>query len=356
MTGLEGKLCATKPRESDGARTGARFAFQAHVSISKILEWHEQGIDYVALFDLYDDLTLIDQSTQPPCLHFFQIKGKGKGSWTSRALATPKGEAPQTIVGKMYYNVHEFGEYRAIASFVANAPFNFTLRDGRKTNNDDVLVELNKLGAKDLEVISQGLQLDFPAPRKPDELHVLRFEVTKIPTRHYEEMLLGEIVKTCSANSSAIGLYKTLVAEVTKRANDTQECNSIEEIYERKSLSRVQLSKLFETAKTRISILDAWNTIDAELIAAGRTLGQRIGFRTQLVRYFERVSRNERAATELAEFIREVVQTNTALITSAKTYLDAIETLQIEVYRAGVRAADAQEIDVALLVEIHDAL
>lgn len=356
MDDLEQKLCLTKPREKDGARTGARFAFQAHVSISKILEWHAVGIDYVALFDFYDDLTVVEIADEGSRLHFFQIKAKGRGGWTAKSLATPEGKAPCTIVGKMYHNVKAFHGQPSIATFVSNTQYSFTLHDGRKTNEDDIRLSLSDLGAADRKTISNGLQLDFPAPRDPDESKVLRFEVTKVPSRHYDEMVLGEIAQLCKADSSAVGLYNTLIAEVTKRANDTQECISLQEIYQRKGLSRNELAILFENARLRVSILDVWNEIDAELRQEQRSLGSRVALRTKLVAYLERTAKRESVATALSRSIREKVAECRPELEVASTYLGASKLLRAKLDQSTAAGVSALELEAALLTEIHNTL
>ena len=76
MTAPTTILVTTKPREKAGPRTGARYAFQAHVSLAKVLEIHETGVDYRAVFDHFDDLALLNGSNNPDEVEFFQIKGK----------------------------------------------------------------------------------------------------------------------------------------------------------------------------------------------------------------------------------------------------------------------------------------
>jgi hypothetical protein len=65
MTTLASALVTAKPREKDGARTGARYAFQAHVSLAKVLELHQSDANYRAVFDHFDDLVILNHIELP---------------------------------------------------------------------------------------------------------------------------------------------------------------------------------------------------------------------------------------------------------------------------------------------------
>ena len=103
MDVLASVILQAQPREKAGARTSARFAFQVHASLAKLLELHEAGHDYRALFDHLDDLTIMVGSGEPTGLRFYQIKGREPGPWKPGNLCTASGDAPRTTIGKMYH-------------------------------------------------------------------------------------------------------------------------------------------------------------------------------------------------------------------------------------------------------------
>jgi len=149
MTVLTTALVTLKPREKAGARTGARYAFQAHVSLAKVLEIHESGVDYRAVFDHFDDLAILNGSDSPDKVEFFQIKGKQTGAWTAASLCVLGKEIPRTTVGKMYHHTESFGSAVAACVFLTNAPFQFMLADGTKTGLDHVKIPYASVGSKD---------------------------------------------------------------------------------------------------------------------------------------------------------------------------------------------------------------
>jgi hypothetical protein len=173
MTVLTTTLVTAKPREKAGPRTGARYAFQAHVSLAKVLEIHETGVDYRAVFDHFDDLAILNATDNPDRVEFFQIKGKQQGSWTSASLCALGSEVPRTIVGKMYHHTTDFGSAVAGCVFLTNAPFQFALADGTKTGPDHVKVAYEIIGSNDRARFAAALEPDFPSPRFPTEGEVL---------------------------------------------------------------------------------------------------------------------------------------------------------------------------------------
>ena len=115
MTALMAAVAfAAKPREKAGAHTMARYGFQVHASILKMLELHRGGADYRAVFDHFDDLMVFDRADQPTHVAFFQIKSQDKGHWTLAAMTTKrKGEAIYMPRGASTTTWHPLGIWSA---------------------------------------------------------------------------------------------------------------------------------------------------------------------------------------------------------------------------------------------------
>jgi hypothetical protein len=229
MTELTIALVTARPREKAGARTGARYAFQLHVSLAKVLEIHQAGVDYRAVFDHFDDLAILKDSANPDQVEFFQIKGKQQGCWTAANLCVLGNEVPRTTVGKMYHHTKIFGSAVAGCVFLTNAPFKFTLSDGTKTGPDHIKISYASVGSKDTARFAAALEPDFPSPRSPTEDSVLRFERTDVPVNGYDLVLKGKLVDIVeNKDGVAVGaLYRTFVEDITTKANDTTECTCL---------------------------------------------------------------------------------------------------------------------------------
>jgi hypothetical protein len=356
MTELTTTLVTTKPREKAGPRTGARYAFQAHVSLAKVLEIHETGVDYRAVFDHFDDLAILNATDNPDQVEFFQIKGKQQGGWTASSLCALGSEVPRTVVGKMYHHTKAFGSALAGCVFLTNAPFQFTLADGTKTSPDHVKVAYATIGPKDRARFAAALEPDFPSPRSPTEGEVLRFELTAVPVNGYDLVLKGKLVDAVETKEGvAVGaLYRTLVEDITSRANDTTECTCLSEVFAHKSLCRQDFEAAFAAAETRRGILDDWGIVDDELKAAARGSVARIRAKTAMVEYLRDRSKRVREAEALAADVRHAFEQVKGAVQNCGNLLVAAELVRT-VLPASAASHERDKVEAAILVELYEA-
>ncbi|RXH09352.1 dsDNA nuclease domain-containing protein [Bradyrhizobium guangzhouense] len=354
-------LVTAKPREKSGPRTGARYAFQVHVCLAKVLDWHVAGSDYRAVFDHFDDLAVItgpDDPDDPDKIAFFQIKGNQSGPWTAAKLAKKEGESPCTPVGKMYHHTTIFGSAVTRCTFLTNASFNFTLADGTKTSSDHRNIAHANLGQKDSEVIAKALDLDFAPPRSPNESIVLHYERTDVPVTGYDTMVKGKLVEMLeNTDGLAISaLYRTLVEEVTARTNDATEYSSIEDIYARKALSRKNLADVISAAENRRGILDSWSIVEDELKDAGRSIAFRVRLKTQTITHLRGCTNRSARSVTLAEIVNKPLATIGNALVECDKLLPVVETVKAQLQMSELSSYDAIEIDAAIFVELFEAM
>ncbi|MBB4391662.1 dsDNA nuclease domain-containing protein [Bradyrhizobium sp. ERR14] len=357
MTGLTTTLVAAKPREKAGPRTGARYAFQLHVSLSKVLDVHASGADYRALFDHFDDLVLLNKSNSPDRIDFFQIKGKQQGSWTASGLCALSDDIPRTIIGKMYHNTRDFGSAVGACSFLTNAPFQLTLADGTKTTPDHIKITYASVGADDKKRFSAALDADFPSPRTPSEDDVLCFERTDVPVTGYDVFLKGKLVDAASTKDglAITALYRTLIEDVTARAHDTTECTCVSDVYSRKSLGRDEIEAAFTAAEARRGILDDWAVVDDALKEAGRGTVARIKAKTAMVSYLRDRSRRAHEAVVLAADVRDALHKVKASAQQCGSLLTATELVKAAL-PASMLSHPIEIVEAAILLELYEAL
>lgn len=357
MTALTTSLVAAKPREKAGARTGARYAFQAHVSLAKLLEIHKSGADYRAVFDHFDDLAILNGSESPDKIEFFQIKGKQQGGWTAASLCVSGKEVPRTTVGKMYHHTQNFGSAVAGCIFLTNAPFKFTLADGTKTGPDHVKISYANVGSKDRAHFAAALEPDFPSPRSPIEDQVLSFELIGVPVNGYDLVLKGKLVDAVENKEGvAVGaLYRTLIQDITARANDTTECTCLSDIFAHKSLSRADLGAAFDAAEMRRGILDSWAVVDDELKAAGRSSRARIRSQTATVEYLRDRSKRVREADDLAGHVHKAFEQVKGAVQSCDSLFAAAELVKSVLPTSVPGEYELSKIEAAILIELYEA-
>ena len=93
MTNLLQALETTRPREKSGSWTSARYDFQRHIAILKLIDLHNQPGDYRIGFDYFDDLIVLDNSIKPTKISFIQVKTKMAGFWKMREITSQSKKA-----------------------------------------------------------------------------------------------------------------------------------------------------------------------------------------------------------------------------------------------------------------------
>lgn len=358
MAALIDVMLHTMPREKAGARTGARFAFQIHASLAKLLELHEEGGDYRALFDHFDDLTILVGSGQPTGLRFYQIKGKEPGPWKPRNFCSASGEAPRTTLGKMYHHTVSFSGQVEAAIFLTNAPFEFALAAGGTSTPDHMSLIFPDLAAAVTTVFAQALEPDFPAPRTPPEGDIIRFERTRVPLVGYDTFVKGRLIEMFGElpGSAIAPLYRTLVAEVTTKSNDTTVCATAEDLYAHKSLCRGDLDHVLSEAEAHRNILGHWDSIDGEMRAAGRSLPARLKARIAVTNYLRDRSKRMPEISTLRAALKQAVAAAACTMSQAASLCDAAAVLDGLVDSHLKAAYDGSTWEAALLVEAFDGM
>ena len=358
MTSLTSILLTAQPREKAGARTGARFAFQIHASLAKLLELHEAGADYRALFDHFDDLVVLVGSAEPTSMRFFQVKGRESGPWKTTQLCAASGEAPRTTIGKMYHHTIVFGDQVTSAVFLTNAAFDFALAAGGSSSPANMNITYTELAPKAKAAFAAALEPDFPSPRTPDESDVIVFERTLVPVQGYDTFVQGRLTEFFGdeADVRVPPLYRTLVAEITTRSNNITACSTLEELYARKSLARSDLESVFHQARKQRNIMDHWQGVDDELKAAGRPLPNRLRLQTAATTYIRNRSKRMPEAAALHSALKRAAALVAEAISQSASLCDAAGAIAEQVDQGLKAGYDDMMWEAGLLVEAFDAV
>lgn len=351
-----------KPREKSGSKTSSRFEFQANYSILKILDLHEGGDDYRAFFDHFDDLTILDSSNSPTRIEFFQIKGRDAAKhWTIKQLVKKekKGTPPTSIIGKMYKNAVDFSDDVNHITFVSNASFKVTLADGTMTTTDDVSISGSDLHASEIHLIDATLETDFPSPRNPVCKGILFLERTNLPLQEQATFVTGRLVelleKYAEQESFPIkALYDVLFQNVMTRAGNTQQSTSLDELHQNKSLSRLEISALFEKAATKRSFQESWTLIAQELTAGNYSTVKMIRVQNAALRYLRERGRGDKRPNEFSGRLKAIVTAEKLALRSLDSILDVTEFLRAK--SAGAHTYTGDELLGALLIEAYEAI
>ena len=365
MAQLADNLLLQKPREKSGARASSRFEFQTNFSILKILDRHESGEDYRALFDHFDDLTLLDSSSTPSKIRFFQIKGRDVSKlWTIKQLTAEEtgAAAPRSIIGKMYRNAADFAEAVEHIAFASNASFRFLLKDGSKSNEDHNSISGDMLHTSELDIIDAVLEPNFPTQRKPPCQGILLFERTNLPLQDQALFVTGRLVDYLENIGVSEGvpvkaLYDVLYKNIFAKSSQTEICDSIEALYKTKSLCRTEVSALIERAISHRRFSDIWPPVRDELVSKGKTAIQVFRLQNACIHYLGNRAKGESIANKFSNAVQTIVSNNTTAIQECSTVLEIVELLLAQLAHSDqTRTYEGDAAYGALLVEACEAI
>lgn len=352
---LTGKI----PRETAGAVTQRAFDFQIHVSIARILELHAAGGAYIALFDHFDDLVLIEGEYPNQVISFYQVKSSVDTVWTVARLAkrASKGDLPRSIIGKAYYNIVQFGPLICRAAIISNQPLHADLATGEKVSPDDGEIVLSNLNKDEHKTLVEAIVLDFPGPLISEHTHILRFERVPFDLQSFRDTVLGRItsfVEKIGPDTAAIAkpFYDALLSEAGRCTGHKAKPADLAQLTMRKGIGRKDIDDLVSRAQQRgQTILEWWPSVQAELNAKGGLALTERRLRRQCLEYWRARERGTAAATKLSQNVRA------AIITMTNLNLDGVlEAAAMLRTGGGLSEPDAEPYDLqsALIVELME--
>lgn len=363
MTDLLNALQESKPREKAGGRTTARYEFQAHVAIIKIIDLHETGKDYRAAFEHFDDLMILNSSTAPDRVEFYQVKSKSAGRWTMRALTHIDTDAPppRSILGKMYHNVALFEHAVERIGFISNAGFDFILSDNKSTNEDNILIFGKDLHTNERAKIDAAISADFSMPMKCDCKDILLFEQTSFGPRDQDKFVLGRLVDyfykigyhyDVPINALYTTLFKTIMSKsaVTEEFSDSKSC------FEQKTLCRSEIDALLECGLGKKRFHNCWPTIERELIKDGSASRDIVRTKNACLSYITERAAGLYEATRFSAAIRKIVAEQKAAIDGQEWIMGVFALLHMATSGSECLGYQNDRLRGALIVESYEAM
>ena len=277
-------LVKERPRDVGGPTAENRLEYQLNWGLKKLLMLQETDEPYTIIFDLHDDILVLDSDTNPTCIDFYQVKTTSNGHWTPSKLLTinekKKNETPKkevqldlfkdnpvskpkySKIGNLMRHSLIYDEARDYY-FVTNAGLSDELIPEDQDDKEEVLFkDLNpEMKRKFYERLKKEL-------KEVDEksLERLHFIKGQMAVHDYEETVIGIVSKFLKnhlklANMPPEPIYECLISEIRKRNKNEIKPGSVEELLKTKAFTKkdfeefltgVKNLKNFEERKTRI--------------------------------------------------------------------------------------------------------
>lgn len=276
-------LVKERPRDVGGPTAENRLEYQLNWGLKKLLMLQESAEPYTIIFDLHDDILVLDSDTNPTCIDFYQVKTTSNGHWTPSKLLTikeKKTEMPKKEVQLDLFKDNPVSKpkYSKIGSlmrhsliydeardyyFVTNAGLSDELIPEYQDDKEEVLFKDLKPEMKRKFYERLKKELKDVDEKALERLHFIKGQMA---VHDYEETVIGIVSKFLKnhlklANMPPEPIYECLIAEIRKRNKNEIKPGSVEELLKTKAFTKkdfeefltgVKNLKNFEERKTRI--------------------------------------------------------------------------------------------------------
>lgn len=354
-------LISKKPREQAGAQSYRAFDFQVHASMMRILDAYAKGEKFSAYFDFFDDLIVVHEVDGKAVISFYQVKARAGSAWTPKRLATraKEGDFPRSVIGKSYYNLHQFKEIVRKSSIVSNQGLNANYKDKSATGVDDGEILFSDLCKEDHETLVRALELDFPSGIDPRHNSVLSYERIPLDIQSFRQTLLGftmEFLNNLGPDFSVVAkpVYDALLNEITRCTGTVANAKTLGDLKKQKCLDSTDIDALVARVRLRPATpIEWWPTAEVEFIEEGwKTIRLR---RLQLacLDYWNARERGVASAINLRNSLLALFKKHPGLLGDSVVHsLVAYKLVCVELEPFG----ELYNLDAALLVEIMESL
>ena len=257
-------------RENAGSLVPARYQYQYHWSLIKMLDLYDTQEDFAMFFEFGDDILILDSVSNPSALNFYQVKtNKQKDAfyWKLSDL-TNSGTKKKPKISYLSKLIDSYARYKydnvKSIRFVSNLPFKFSKKN--------VLAEqecsLGELTQDEFDIIKTNICNTCKKSNcKLDCKEIIYFSCTGIPIDHFRELCVGKLNKFLNKKFpnykiSPNALYEVLLKDIEIKSMSIKENKTKEDLLKNKSISKEQISKQLKEFQKNTLLYSQWSDID----------------------------------------------------------------------------------------------
>lgn len=252
--------------ESGGAHNQKGIEFQKNWAIIKMFALREQGIiDFLFLFEVVQDVAILNSSTTPTAIEIFQIKKKDRKEWTWASLThlhnpdapskqqqvkakktKPLDGVSESPVGKLFAALSGFKTIDGSGRFVSNAGCDLELAAGGNAATS-LPVPLSALPAHFTDLLQSALDSLQMAGHTKSDLSKVFLEKVDISVDDAQTYTIGIVHRFLDSMSpkhagQARSFVESLLAKIGPLGTKTAKATTIEEMKSRHGFSSEQLN------------------------------------------------------------------------------------------------------------------
>jgi hypothetical protein len=244
--------------EVGGGHNQKGVEFQRNWALIRMFELEEAGEpDFLLLFEIIQDVAVLDSSTAPTAISIYQVKKKDRKEWTwgsltnlhtpqlpgkKTAKAKPLTDIVDSPLGKLYAAVRAFSALNSHGRFISNAGCDLLLGDGTNAATS-MPTALSELSPHLRDLLSDGMKILHGSDTSKPDLAKLYVERVGLPVDDPSTFTVGVAHNFLSGRSprhagQARSLVDTLLAKVGPLGAKTDTCKTFADVKARHGYSR----------------------------------------------------------------------------------------------------------------------
>lgn len=286
---LKDKLITTPSREDSGGRTSNRFSFQHSWAMQKLLELAATKTDFVLVMEFFDDVIILDSSSNPKVIDFYQIKTNTKKTdryVTTKRIISPSNQDGLSIVQKLIDNLSRFPNETQSIHLVSNKAYKVDLLD-ISDSIEKTTISLNEFCKEEMRQIKGNIcnncfckSCKYTKGCLERCRKIIYFDVADLDINNYDDTVFGRFVKFLTDNNfgyestlNSRSMYYTLMSEIVRINNNERRVNSFEELLMIKSITKSEFDSYFKTFEKNFLMENDWSDISNALRSSQENYG-----------------------------------------------------------------------------------
>ena len=264
------QIVQVRPREVSGSRSSNRSDYQKSWAFCLLLKLHRTGQDYLVLFDYHDDVVVLDSSSNPTAMDFYQVKTKKTGNWTATLLLKrEKGVNDQplnSIAGKMYANKIAFPSAAKTLNFISNAQFSIKHKDNPNSPTVVDGFELAELCRDTLTEFSKTIQQEHDLDYSPLCDIITKFSSDPLSLEAHVTHSTGELANYLNGvkpdgKFATVPGQRAIATAIARRTNHERTPTTKDELIEAKGITRAEFEQMLSTIVSHEEERERWQDI-----------------------------------------------------------------------------------------------
>ena len=281
-THLLDQIVQVRPREVSGSSSSNRSDYQQSWAVCLLLKLHRTGQDYLVLFDYHDDVVVLDSSSNPTAMDFYQVKTKKTGNWTATLLLKREKGANDkllnSISGKMYSNKIAFPAAAKTLNFISNAQFSIKHKDNPNSPTVVAGFELAELCRETLTEFSKTIQAEHELDYSPLCDIITKFSTDPLSLEAHVTHAAGELanylngIKPDGKFATASG-QRAIATAIARKTNHERTPATKDELLEAKGITRAEFEEMLSTIVSHEDERERWQDIRHTLTTEQQPFG-----------------------------------------------------------------------------------